>query len=342
MIAAAMNGQRIELGHGAGGAMGQRLVEELIVPRLGSAYGGLMEDSALLQFEGRRVALSTDSFVIDPIFFGSGDIGRLAVCGTINDLAVSGAVPRYLTLSLVLEEGLPIGDLERILDSVRDAALETGVEVVAGDTKVVRDGELDKLVVNTTGVGELPAELALGVGHIRPGDALIVTGRLGSHGIHILALRAGLEDFAQQVHSDCAPLDGLVWNLLEEHAPQVHCMRDVTRGGFAGVVCELAAAAGVAVRVQEPRLPFQSETMNAAAVLGVDPLYLPNEGCICMFVDAAAAEEILELLRWQPQGREAEIVGYVEDCGAGVTLECADRELRALRADGAAQLPRLG
>lgn len=319
-----MTGETICLDHGSGGELSQELVAELIAPRLGAAHGGQMDDSAIVDLDCGRVALSTDSFVIDPIFFGNGDIGRLAVCGTVNDLAVSGAVPRYLTLSLVIEQGLAIADLARVLDSVRDAAIETGVEVVAGDTQVLHKGEVDKLYVNTTGVGELTRGVELGTSRVRPGDAVIVTSWLGDHSVHILSLREQL-GYEHSVLSDCAPLDGLVWNVLEEHAGDVRYMRDVTRGGLAAVLGELTRSAGVSIEVEEDRLPIRRETDRAARELGVDPLYLANEGCICMVVDGSAAGEVLELIRWQPQGAAAQIVGAVRDRGAsGVTLARRD------------------
>jgi hydrogenase expression/formation protein HypE len=335
----------IQLDHGTGGGMSQELIAELIAPRLGAVHSGRMEDSAVLELDCNRIAVSTDSFVIDPIFFGNGDIGKLAVCGTVNDLAVSGAIPRYLTLSLVLEEGLPIADLERVLDSVREAAAAARVEVVAGDTKVVRAGEVDKLFINTAGVGVFDREVELGVGRVAPGDAVIVTGWLGNHSIHILSLREGL-GFEERVLSDCAPLDGLVWNVLEEYAPQVHCMRDITRGGLGTVLNELAGGAGVAIQIEECRLPIQRETAMAADMLGVDPMYLANEGNICMLVAEEAAAEVLELVRWHPHGRAAQVVGEVRE-RAG---RAAASPVRMVRADGAetavellygAELPRL-
>lgn len=310
-----MTGDTIQLDHGTGGELSEELVAELIAPRLGPAHPGRMDDNAILEFGAQRIALSADSFVIDPIFFGNGDIGRLAVCGTVNDLAVSGAVPRYLTLSLVVEQGLPIAQLARVLDSVRDAAIETGVEVVAGDTQVLRRGEVDKLYINTTGVGEVGSGVTLGVDHVRPGDAVIVTSWLGDHSVHMLSLREGL-DYARSVLSDCAPLDGLVWNILEEHAADVHCMRDVTRGGLARTLGELARGAGVSIEIEEDRLPIRRDAAQAVQELGVDPLYLANEGCICLVVDGSAASEVLELVRWQPQSGAAQLVGVVRERGA--------------------------
>jgi hydrogenase expression/formation protein HypE len=341
----------IQLDHGTGGGMSRELVAELIAPRLGAVHSGRMEDSAVLALDAAHIALTTDSFVVDPIFFGNGDIGKLAVCGTVNDLAVSGALPRYLTLALVLEEGLPIADLERVLDSVREAAGAASVEVVAGDTKVVRAGEVDKLFINTAGVGVFEREPRLGVSRILPGDAVIVTGWLGNHSIHILSLREGL-GFEERVLSDCAPLNGLVWNVLEEHAPHVHCMRDITRGGLGTVLNELAAGAGVSIRIEEGRLPIQHETAMAADMLGVDPLYLANEGNICMIVAPEAAIEILEAVRWHPHGRAAQIVGAVREptgrCAIGgasiagaVSIVRADGTEALLELPYGAELPRL-
>jgi hydrogenase expression/formation protein HypE len=341
-----MTGGVIQLDHGTGGGMSQELIAELIAPRLGAVHSGRMEDSAVLELEVNRIAVTTDSFVIDPIFFGNGDIGKLAVCGTVNDLAVSGAVPRYLTLSLVLEEGFPLADLERVLDSVREAAAAAHVEVVAGDTKVVRAGEVDKLFINTAGVGVFERSPELGVERVTPGDAVIVTSWLGNHSIHILSLREGL-GFEERVLSDCAPLDGLVWNVLEEHAPHVHCMRDVTRGGLGTVLNELADGAGVSIRVEQERLPIQRETAMAADMLGVNPMYLANEGCICMFVAGEAAADVLEAVRWHPHGRAAQIVGTVRDradrasIGGAVTVARADGTEAVVEVLYGAELPRL-
>jgi hydrogenase expression/formation protein HypE len=331
----------IELDHGTGGGMSQELIAELIAPRLGSVHHGRMEDSAMLHIDSDRISVSTDSFVIDPIFFGNGDIGKIAVCGTVNDLAVSGAMPRFLTLALVLEEGFPIADLERVLDSVRDAAIGAGVTIVAGDTKVVRSGEIDKIFVNTTGIGELHGSVELGMNRVAPGDAVIVTSWLGNHSIHILSLREGL-GFEQRVLSDCASLDGLVWNVLEEHPERVHCMRDVTRGGLGTVLNEVADGAGVTVAIERARLPIQPETAMAADMLGVDPLYLANEGCLCLFVDGAHAREILDTVRIQPHGKAAAIVGTVRERGEdAVRMLEEDGSETAVEILYGAELPRL-
>ncbi len=331
----------IELDHGTGGGMSQELIGELIAPRLGDVHRGRMEDSAILGIESSRIAVTTDSFVIDPIFFGNGDIGKIAVCGTVNDLAVSGALPRFLTLALVLEEGFPIADLERILDSVREAAGVAGVSIVAGDTKVVRGGEIDKIFINTAGVGEVHRDHELGVAQVRPGDAVIVTSWLGNHSIHILSIREGL-GFEERILSDCAALDGLVWNVLEEHPELVHCMRDVTRGGLGTVLNEVADGAGVSISIDHERLPIQRETAMAADMLGVNPLYLANEGCLCLFVDGDAAGEIVETVRLQPHGHAAEIVGsVVEREDAAVRMRHADGGSSTVEVLYGAELPRL-
>lgn len=310
-----MTGETIQLDHGARGGLGQELIDELIAARLDSSHLG-MRDGATLELDGARIAMTTNTFAVDPIFFGDGDIGRLAVCGTVNDLAVSGAVPRYLTLSLVIEQGLPIADLARVLDSVRAAALEADVEVVAGDTQVVRSGEADKLFLSAAGVGEFAHILDLGTDRVRSGDAVIVTGALGNHGAQILSLRQGL-DSAERVSSDCAPLGSLVWNVLEDYASQVHCMRDLLRGGLAPVLDELAGAAGVSIELEEHRLPVGRETRIAAGQLGTNPLHLPSGGSICMVVEGAAAADILELIRWHPQGERARIIGTVRERAHG-------------------------
>ncbi len=338
----AANGRLIELDHGTGGGMSQELIGELIAPRLGEVHHGRMEDSAVLGVESSRIAVTTDSFVVDPIFFGNGDIGKLAVCGTVNDLAVSGAMPRFLTLALVLEEGFPIADLERILDSVREAASVAEVTIVAGDTKVVRGGEIDKIFINTAGIGVFEREeVQLGVSRVAPGDAVIVTSWLGNHSIHILSIREGL-GFEERIPSDCAPLDGLVWNLLEEHPELVHCMRDVTRGGLGTVLNEVADGAGVSLAIEQERLPIQRETAMAADMLGVDPLYLANEGCLCLFVDGEAAGEIVETVRLQPHGHAAEIVGsVVERRESAVSMRQADGTEATVEVLYGAELPRL-
>lgn len=332
----------VELDHGTGGALSQELIGGLIAPRLGAVHEGKMEDSAVLPIAADRIAMTTDSFVVDPIFFGNGDIGKIAVCGTVNDLAVSGATPRFLTLALVIEEGFPIRGLERILDSVRGAAEEAGVTIVAGDTKVVRAGEVDRIFINTAGVGEFTrADADFGLHRVKPGDAIIVTGQLGNHSIHILSLREGL-GFDQRIGSDCAPLNGLVDTILDPHLADVHCMRDITRGGLGTVLNEMADGAGVSIWVDEERLPILHETAMAADMLGVNPMYLANEGNLCLVVDGEKAEAILERIRSHEYGSDAEIVGVVgERDDPPVTLRAPDGTHSTIELLRGAELPRL-
>jgi hydrogenase expression/formation protein HypE len=346
-----MAGETIQLDHGARGGASGEAIAELIASRLGvaagpGAVGGVRArwpgGGGRLELEAGEIALAGGAFAVDPIFFDGGDIGALAVCGTVNELAACGALARYLTLSLTIEQGLPVADLARVLDSVRAAAEAADVEVVAGDTRVVRRGEADKLFVHTAGVGEFAQRVELSAERLRPGDAVIATGALGAHGLQILARREGLACAGEQP-SDCAPLGGLVWNLLEDYAPQVRCMRELLRGGLANVLSELADGAGVSIELDAHRLPVGREARAVAARLGVDPLYLPSAGSICIVVDGAAAAAVLELVRWQPQGRDARLVGTVRERGPGaVTMAAPDGgEAQALARFADMELTRL-
>lgn len=331
----------IVLDHGGGGRMAHELVTSVIAVTLGPVYLGEMQDSAILPLPGRRIAMTTDSFVIDPIFFGNGDIGRLCVCGTVNDLAVSGACPRYLTLALILEEGFPIRDLERILDSARQAAEEAGVGIVAGDTKVVRRGEAHKIFINTAGVGCFgPGRPELTTARILPGDRLIVSGELGNHAIHVLSLREGL-GFETRVLSDCAPLNGLIDVALAEAGADVHCMRDLTRGGLGATVTEINEATGLGIQLREAALPVQTETAMAADMLGLTPLHLANEGNVCIFVAPRAAEAVVERLRGHRYGTKAAIVGEVGQAGDKVVMVLPGGRTAVVPALYKAELPRL-
>lgn len=267
----------IVLDHGTGALLSQELVR-LIAETLGDVYIGEMEDSATLTVDSGRIAMTTDSFVVDPPFFGNGDIGKIAVCGTVNDLAVSGATPRYLTLGLILETGLPIRDLVRALTSIRETAREAGVLIVGGDTKVVREGEADGLYLNTAGVGVYHRD-PLRMDAVKPGDKIILSGCIGNHTVHLLSIREGL-GFEERVLSDCAPLSGLVDGLLAKAGEGVRSMRDVTRGGLSAVLHEYAAKLGRVVAVDTPALPIQLETAMAADMLGINPLHSANEGCL--------------------------------------------------------------
>jgi len=308
-----MSSETIQLDHGAGGDFTRAAIADLVARQLGSTDAGAGDGEAL-ELDVAQIAMRSDTFVLDPLFFDGGDIGRLAVCASVNGLASAGAVPRYLTISLVIEQGLPVADLAHVLDSVRASAAEAEVEVLAGDTQVVRAGEADKLFLAVAGVGELALEVELGAERVCPGDAVILTGALGNHGLQILSQRAGL---AAAVPSDCAPLGGLVWNLLEDYASSLRCMRELSRGGLIGTLKELAAGAGASIELEEHRLPVAREARTTAARLGSDPLQLPSGSSLCLVVEGAAAADVLELIRWQPQGKTAQIAGVVREGPSG-------------------------
>lgn len=330
----------IVLDHGTGAGLSRDLVE-LTVSVLGEVYTGEMEDSALLDLGGERIAVTTDSFVADPPFFGNGDIGKIAVCGTVNDLAVAGADPQYLTLAMILETGFPLADLTRLLRSVRETALEAGVRIVGGDTKVVGPGEADRVFLNTTGIGVLRRP-PLRMRNVRPGDRIILSGPIGNHTVHLLSIREGL-GFEQRVLSDCAPLNGMLAEVFKAAGEgAVRSVRDVTRGGLNAVLNEYAAALGRVLRIRERDLPIQPETRMAMDMLGISPLNAANEGCACLFVEPSAADAVLKALRAHPYGRHAVDIGEVTDQPDPlVHLQDQDGRVSVLEELRGAELPRL-
>jgi hydrogenase expression/formation protein HypE len=331
---------KVVLDHGAGGGLSQELITGTIAATLGDTYVGEMEDSALVDVPTSRIAITTDSFVVDPVFFSNGDIGKIAVAGTVNDLAVSGARPLYLTLAVVLEEGFPLLELRRVLESVRDAARAAGVKIVAGDTKVVRRGEADGIFITTTGVGALERPVHLSSRSLRPGDRVIVTGYLGDHSIHILSLREGL-GFEDRVHSDCAVLNHAIASLLDS-CQGVRCIRDITRGGLGTVLNEFAAASACTIQLCEADLPIRPETAMAADMLGVDVMYLANEGNLCVVVDGSTVDDALAALHRHEETARAAVVGEVAHGSAGeVYLTERSGRRRTVDLLYGAQLPRL-
>jgi len=300
-------GARIVLAHGGGGELTRELIRRRIVPRLSNEALDRLTDAAVLDRPAGRVCLTTDSYVVQPLEFPGGDIGRLAVCGTVNDLAVMGAVPVALSLALVLEEGFPLASLDRVLDSVAAAAGEAGVPVVTGDTKVVEHGRGDGLIINTTGLGVLPEGGGLSDAPIEAGDAVLVTGRIAEHGLAVLSAREGLS-FRTELRSDVAPLTGLVRAMLAAGA-QVKFMRDPTRGGLAGVLADLSEDAALSIEVQEAAVPLSAAALHAAEMLGLDPLTVANEGKCLAVTPAADAERLLRACRAHPLGRRAAVIG---------------------------------
>jgi len=301
--------ERITMAHGAGGKATQTLIEAIFLDEFRNPLLEPLEDAARLQIGGARLALTTDSYVVAPLFFPGGDIGDLAVNGTVNDLATSGAVPLFLSAGFILEEGFPVADLTRIVKSMRAAAEAAGVRVVTGDTKVVEKGKADGCYINTAGVGAIEHDLDLGVAHARPGDAIIVSGPIGDHGVTIMLARGEL-DIEADVVSDTAPLSGLVAGLLAA-APGVRALRDATRGGVATILNEIAKSADVGVQVSENEIPVRDEVRGASELLGIDPMYVACEGRLIAVVDGDAADRALAALRAHPLGEQAAIIGHV-------------------------------
>jgi hydrogenase expression/formation protein HypE len=308
--------ERITMSHGAGGKATQTLIEAIFLDAFRNPLLEPLEDAARLQVNGSRIALTTDSYVVSPLFFPGGCIGDLAVNGTVNDLAVSGAVPLYLSSGFILEEGFPVADLSRIVGSMRQAAEAAGVQIVTGDTKVVERGKADGCYINTAGVGLITRDADLGVVHARPGDAIIVSGPIGDHGITIMLARGEL-DIEADVASDTAPLSGLVASLLSQSAG-VRALRDATRGGVATILNEIATAAGVGVQVSEDDIPVRDEVRGASELLGIDPMYVACEGRLVAVVDSTDAARALAALRAHPLGEQAAVIGHVTDGPPGI------------------------
>jgi hydrogenase expression/formation protein HypE len=304
-----MNSETIQLDQGSGGRATHELVQDLFIKFLNNDYLGEMNDSALVEVPGGRIAMTTDSYVVDPIFFPGGNIGSLAVHGTVNDLAMLGAKPLYLTAGFILEEGLSLALLSRIVASMADAAREANVLIVAGDTKVVPRGKADKVFINTAGIGMVAPGLKLGGQYAQPGDAVVINGTIGDHGMAVLCKREGLA-FENEIRSDAASLHGLVANILEV-CPRIHVLRDPTRGGVATTLNEIARQSGVGIRLFEETLPIREDVSGACELLGMDPLYVANEGKLLACVPADAVQAVLEAMLCHPLGRQACRIGEV-------------------------------
>jgi hydrogenase expression/formation protein HypE len=301
--------QEILMGHGSGGKLTARLVEQLLLPAFRNPLLDALDDQAMVTVGGTRIAFTTDSFVVTPLFFPGGDIGELAVNGTVNDLAMGGARPLFLSLALILEEGLPVAELQRVVESVRRAAAAAEVLVVTGDTKVVNRGKGDKLFVNTAGIGAPIPGTELSSRRVAAGDAVLLSGTIGDHGIAILSQREGLS-FAGDLRSDTAPLHGLVAAMLEAF-PGVHAMRDPTRGGVAATLVEIASRQRVGIEADERAIPIRDGVRGACEMLGLDPLLVANEGKLVAFVPEDGAERVLDAMRRHPLGRDAARIGRV-------------------------------
>jgi hydrogenase expression/formation protein HypE len=330
----------ITLGHGSGGLLTHQLLESGVFDVLKNDLLDTRHDGALLDLPG-KLAFSTDSFVVSPLFFPGGDIGDLAVNGTVNDLAMCGAQPRFLSLAFILEEGLKMTEFWEVLLSIKAAADRAGVQIVTGDTKVVERGKGDKMFINTSGIGQVHPLAQIGLGRLRPGDQIIVSGPIATHGVAVMSLRQGLE-FQTALESDTRPLHPMVLPLLDEFGGAIHFLRDPTRGGVATTLNEIAQGSGLGIRLWQQHLPIREEVSSACELLGLDPLYVANEGIFLAFVEAARAPALLEALRALPQGGEAAIIGEVsEEMPRKVLLISAIGGRRVVNMLAGEQLPRI-
>ena len=332
--------KRIVMGHGGGGILSEELIENLFLPAFGSA-GGPSRDSAVLAVPGGRIALTTDSYVVNPLFFPGGNIGDLAVNGTINDLACSGAQPIGLTAGFILEEGLELDVLGTVAQAMGKAAADAGVGIVTGDTKVVGKGGADGLFINTAGVGVIPDGVDIGPQRARPGDHIIVSGNVGEHGVAIMSVREGI-DFGTTVTTDSAPLHHLVAAMLAAGGDALHALRDPTRGGLVAATVEIARAAGVGVELDEHVVPIPETVASACGFLGLDPMQVANEGKMVAFVDPSHSEAVLAAMRARPEGANAAIIGRVVDEHPGmVVARTAFGTTRVVERELGEQLPRI-
>lgn len=332
----------IMLGHGSGGEMMQVLIEELFLPFFGQPFPGGMADSAVLPVSSLLPVFTTDSYVVDPVIFPGGDIGKIAICGTVNDLAVTGAIAKFISAGFILEEGLPFSLLREIVVSMAKEAEKAGVKIVTGDTKVVEKGKADKLFINTTGIGYME-DKHFGIHRgrkVAPGDRVIINGHVGDHSIAVLSARESL-NFSTPAISDCACLGDMIGKLLES-GDGIHWMRDVTRGGLATVICEMAGLQDYGVELVETAIPVRKTVASACSMLGFDPLYLANEGKVVMVVDKGEADNILSLLKTDPHGTGASIIGGITGLHPGeVVLHTAAGGSRLVHPLAGEQLPRI-
>ena len=304
-----MEYKNVLLAHGGGGKLSHQLIKNMFASQFKNEFLEPLHDGAIFSIGGTRFAFSTDSYVINPIFFPGGDIGKLAVNGTVNDLSMCGARPFYLSSAFIIEEGLPMEDLWRVVLSMETAAKSAGVQLVTGDTKVVDRGKGDKIFINTSGIGIIPDGIEISPRHAKLGDKIILSGTIADHGIAIMSVREGLE-FETQIESDCAPLNGLVETMFEA-SQEIHVLRDPTRGGVASVLNEIAESAEVGITILEDQIPVSEEVMGACEILGFDPLYVANEGKLLAFISPTAVDKVLAAMRTHPFGKNAVIIGEV-------------------------------
>ncbi len=331
----------VQLGHGSGGKMMQDLIARVFLTAFDNEALNRLDDQAVVHIGTQRLAISTDSFVVDPLFFPGGDIGHLAVCGTVNDVAMCGAKPLFLSAGFIIEEGFPLADLQTIVLSMKRTADEAGVIIVAGDTKVVNRGKGDKLFINTTGIGVVEHDLVISSRNIHRGDVILLNGTIAEHGIAVLSRREGLA-FRTTVTSDAAPLNGLVAEIVRAGGSAIHAMRDATRGGLAAVLNEFAGNSNVGIHVREDRIPIRPAVAGACEMLGFDPLYVANEGKVVVAVAHESVDRVLDAMRSHPLGKDTSVIGEVvaESPGA-VTMLTRIGGIRFVEMPVGEQLPRI-
>jgi hydrogenase expression/formation protein HypE len=310
-----MTQEKVLLDHGSGGKVSHSMFSDLILPLFSSPELLQQDDGAVLDIAGARLAFSTDSYVVDPVFFPGGNIGDLAVNGTVNDIAMCGAVPKFISVGLILEEGFPVEDLKVILESMARAAQKAGVRIVTGDTKVVPRGKADKIFINTSGIGVIPSHVHVSGANAQPGDAVILSGTLADHGITVLSTREGLK-FDSDIKTDSAPLNGMAQAVLNSGC-RVHVLRDPTRGGLGTTLNEIAAQSGVEILIDEASLPIRGPVRGTCELLGFDPLYIANEGKLVAFVPKEDAQKVLEIIQANEYGKEAAVIGRVSQKSPG-------------------------
>jgi hydrogenase expression/formation protein HypE len=335
-----MEYKNVLLAHGGGGRLSHQLIKKMFASQFNNELLEPLHDGAILSLGGTRFAFSTDSYVINPIFFPGGDIGKLAVNGTVNDLSMCGARPLYLSAAFIIEEGLPMEELWRVVLSMETAAKAAGIQLVTGDTKVVDRGKGDKIFINTSGIGILPDGVKISPQYAKAGDKIILSGTIADHGIAIMSVREGLE-FETQIESDCAPLHGLVETMLAA-SREIHVLRDPTRGGVASVLNEIAESASLGITIAENLIPVSEEVLGACEILGFDPLYVANEGKLLAFVAPTAAEKVLAAMRAHPLGKNAVVIGeVVADYPGTVILKTRIGGSRVVDMLSGEQLPRI-
>ncbi len=313
-----MKNNKILLGHGSGGKLSAELINTMFLPAFTNEFLSPLGDQAIVNINGTRIAFTTDSYVVNPIFFPGGSIGDVAVNGTVNDLAVGGAQPLYISAGVILEEGMPMEELERVVSDMKNACERAGVQLVTGDTKVVEKGKGDKIFINTSGIGVIEEGIEINPHSVRPGDRIIVNGPIGEHGIAIMSVREGLE-FETAIESDTAPLNHLVQDMLNV-SKNIRWMRDPTRGGLSSSLNELAQSSKKGITLHESDIPVPESVKAACEILGLDPLYVANEGKLLAVVPAQEAEQIVDVMRKNPQGKDARIIGEVVDDHHGYVL----------------------